>query len=170
LNERIQTSRTCGVRGIDCKLRFQLHVVNEPPKLVVNGFRTLKVSLSGICDLVAAYKNEPLPRRRRLSQGVMWAESTHNVPAAISKCEVTAAAALAETSPIELDDIAYLVDEQRVVRQPERLATVWLQAECRPIRRIVVWEKPVSAAIERIDQCVASAGVVRNVGLITAAT
>jgi hypothetical protein len=24
-------------------------------------FRTLKVSLSGICDLVAAYKNEPLP-------------------------------------------------------------------------------------------------------------
>jgi hypothetical protein len=28
---------------------------------------------------------------------------------------------------------------------------------------MVVWEKPVSAAIERIDQCVASAGVVRNV-------
>jgi hypothetical protein len=26
----------------------------------------------------------------------------------------------------------------------------------------VVWEKPVSAAIERIDQCVASGGVVRN--------
>ena len=25
------------------------------------GFRTLKVSLSGICDLVTAYKNEPLP-------------------------------------------------------------------------------------------------------------
>ena len=25
------------------------------------GFRTLKISLSGICDLVAAYKNEPLP-------------------------------------------------------------------------------------------------------------
>jgi hypothetical protein len=24
-------------------------------------FRTLKVSLSGICDLVAAYKNEPMP-------------------------------------------------------------------------------------------------------------
>lgn len=42
---------------------------------------------------------------------------------------------------------------------------------CKPnaahIRRIVVWEKPVSAAIERIDQCVASAGVVRS---ITAAT
>ena len=27
-------------------------------------FRTLKVSLSGICDLVAAYKNEPLPLAR----------------------------------------------------------------------------------------------------------
>jgi len=37
------------------------------------------------------------------------------------------------------------------------------------IRRIVVWEKPVSAAIERIDQCVASTGVVRNVRSITAA-
>src|ERR1700738_4308289 len=38
------------------------------------------------------------------------------------------------------------------------------------IRRIVGWEKPVSAAIERIDQCVALAGVVRNVRSITAAT
>jgi hypothetical protein len=37
-------------------------------------------------------------------------------------------------------------------------------------RRIMVWEKPVSAAIERIDQCVASTGVVRNVRSITAAT
>jgi len=35
-------------------------------------------------------------------------------------------------------------------------------------RRIVVWEKPVSAAIERI-QCVASTGVVRNVHSIAAA-
>jgi len=38
------------------------------------------------------------------------------------------------------------------------------------IRRIFVWEKPVSAAIERLDQCVASVGVVRNVRSITAAT
>src|SRR6476469_2365356 len=39
---------------------------------------------------------------------------------------------------------------------------VWLRCGCKPnalhIRRMVVWEKPVSAAIERIDQCVASAG------------
>ena len=51
---------------------------------------------------------------------------------------------------------------------------VWLRCGCKPnaahIRRIVVWEKPVSAAIERIDQCVASVGVVRNVRSITAAT
>jgi hypothetical protein len=51
---------------------------------------------------------------------------------------------------------------------------VWLRRGCKPnaahIRRIVVWEKPVSAAIERIDQCVVSAGVVRNFCSITAAT
>jgi hypothetical protein len=51
---------------------------------------------------------------------------------------------------------------------------VWLRCGCKPnadhIRRIVVWEKPVSEAIGRIDQCVASAGVVRSVRSITAAT
>jgi hypothetical protein len=45
---------------------------------------------------------------------------------------------------------------------------VRLQAEATHIRRIVVWEKPISAAIERIDKCVASAGVVRNVLSISA--
>ena len=38
------------------------------------------------------------------------------------------------------------------------------------MRRIVVCEKPVTPAIERIDQWVASAGVERNVRSITAAT
>ena len=38
------------------------------------------------------------------------------------------------------------------------------------MRRIVVWEKPVSPAIERIDQWVASAGLERSVRSITAAT
>ncbi len=51
---------------------------------------------------------------------------------------------------------------------------VWLRCGCKPnadhIRRIVVREKPVSAAIERINHCVASAGVVRSVRSITAAT
>ncbi len=51
---------------------------------------------------------------------------------------------------------------------------VWLRCGCKRnaahIWQTVVWEKPVSAAIERIDQCVALAGVVRNVRSITAAT
>ena len=38
------------------------------------------------------------------------------------------------------------------------------------MRRIMVCEKPVTPAIDRIDQCVASAGVERNVHSITAAT
>lgn len=33
---------------------------------------------------------------------------------------------------VKADDIAYLVDEQRIARQLECLATVWLQAERRP--------------------------------------
>jgi predicted dinucleotide-binding enzyme len=47
--------------------------------------------------------------------------------------------------------------------------TVRLQANPH-IRRIVVWEKPVSATVQRINQCVPSTGVVRNVRSITAAT
>ena len=47
------------------------------------------------------------------------------------------------------------------------------RCDCRPkadqILRIVGWEKPVAVAIERIDQCVASVGVERNVRSITAA-
>jgi hypothetical protein len=35
------------------------------------------------------------------------------------------------------------------------------------IRRIVMWEKIVSAPIKRIDQCVASAGFVRNATVAT---
>jgi hypothetical protein len=47
---------------------------------------------------------------------------------------------------VKADDISYLVDEQRIVRQLEGLAAM------------------------RLDQCVASAGVVRNVRSITTAT
>ena len=39
--------------------RWRVEPPNAPAPTL--GFRTLKVSLSGICDLVAAYKNEPLP-------------------------------------------------------------------------------------------------------------
>ena len=44
-------------------VRLYNHWRVEPPNVPAPtlGFRTLKVSLSGICDLVTAYKNEPLP-------------------------------------------------------------------------------------------------------------
>jgi hypothetical protein len=44
-------------------LRLYSHWKSEPPNVSAPtlDFRTLRVSLSGICDLVAAYKNEPLP-------------------------------------------------------------------------------------------------------------
>jgi hypothetical protein len=70
---------------------------------------------------------------------------------------------------VKVDDIAHLVDEQRIARQLECLAPVRLQAERHPHSADRGWEKPVSAAIERIAQCVASTGVVRKVCSITAA-
>ena len=44
-------------------VRLYSHWRFEPPNLSppTLSFRTLKVSLSGICDIVAAYKNETLP-------------------------------------------------------------------------------------------------------------
>lgn len=83
---------------------------------------------------------------------------------------------------IECLDLALLIDaeDEGSVRRGKVNSgsfdnlNVWLRCGCKPnaahIRRIVVWEKPVSPAIERIDQCVASTGVVRNVRSITAAT
>ena len=71
---------------------------------------------------------------------------------------------------VKADDIAHLSTNSG----SSDSLNVWLRCGCKPnaphIRRIMVWEKPVSAAIERIDQCVASAGVVRNVCSITTAT
>ena len=44
-------------------VRLYSHWRFEPPNVPAPtlSFRTLKVSLSGVCDLVAAYKNEALP-------------------------------------------------------------------------------------------------------------
>src|SRR6516162_6948366 len=64
---------------------------------------------------------------------------------------------------VQTDNIAHLVDEQRIVRQLERLATVWLQAERSPHPADCGVGKASLCPIERIDQCVASTGVVRNV-------
>ena len=44
-----------------------------------------------------------------------------------------------------------------------------LQVKAVQMRRMVVWEKPVTPVIERIDQCVASVGVERSVRSINAA-
>ena len=69
---------------------------------------------------------------------------------------------------IKTNDIADLVDEQQIDGKPE------CRCGCRPnafqILRIVVCEKPVSAAMDRIDQCVASFGVDRRARSLTAAT
>jgi hypothetical protein len=40
---------------------------------------------------------------------------------------------------VKADDIAYLVDEQPIVRQLKRLATVWCKPNATHIRRIAVW-------------------------------
>jgi hypothetical protein len=71
---------------------------------------------------------------------------------------------------IEADDVTGLVDEQRIARQLEGLRAVRPQPERRPDAPDRGVEKPVALAIERIDQCVASAGVERSVRSITAAT
>ena len=46
LNKRVQTSRTGGIGRIDGKLRLQLHLLNERPKLVVDGQRQRLVFVS----------------------------------------------------------------------------------------------------------------------------
>ena len=71
---------------------------------------------------------------------------------------------------IKADDVADLVDEQGSLES----LNVSERCGCKPkavqILRIVVCENPVSAAIERIDQCVASLGVERRVRSMTVAT
>jgi hypothetical protein len=61
-NYRKQCHKTCELAFADA-VRLYNHWRVEPPNVPAPtlGFRTLKVSLSGICDLVTAYKNEPLP-------------------------------------------------------------------------------------------------------------
>jgi hypothetical protein len=57
-----QCRKTCATAFSDA-IRLFKHWRFEPPNVPAPtlSFRTLKVSLSGICDLVAAYKSEPLP-------------------------------------------------------------------------------------------------------------
>ena len=71
---------------------------------------------------------------------------------------------------VKAHDIAHFVDEQRITRQLDGLAPMRLQTERHPHSADCGVGKAVSSAIERIDQCVASEGVVRKVRSITAAT
>ncbi len=60
---------------------------------------------------------------------------------------------------VQTDNIAHLVDEQRGARQLERLATVWLQAECRPhpadrgVRRAGLCRHRADRPVRRVDRC-----------------
>jgi hypothetical protein len=71
---------------------------------------------------------------------------------------------------IEADDVANLVDEQWVAGQLERLRAVWLQPEGGPDAPDRGMGKACRAAMERIDQWVASAGIDRKVRSMIAAT
>jgi hypothetical protein len=71
---------------------------------------------------------------------------------------------------VEPNDVAHLVDEKRVLGQLPGLPAVGLQPEGAPHavhRRLL---RPTSRAIERVDQCVASVGVVSSVLTITSST
>jgi len=64
---------------------------------------------------------------------------------------------------IEPDDVAHLVDELRIRR-------CGFSANARQIRLIALWLIPVAAAIDRVDQCVASVGCSSSVLTITRST
>ena len=70
---------------------------------------------------------------------------------------------------VEADDVAHLLDEQRIGRQLEGLAAVRLQRERPPDAMHVETDRPECLAIERVLQCVASAGIVSSVVVTTSA-
>ena len=71
---------------------------------------------------------------------------------------------------VQPDDIADLLDEQRVLRQLPGLLAVGLQPERPPDPRHRRLVEPDLRAIDRVDQCVASFGAVSNVLVITSST
>jgi hypothetical protein len=68
------------------------------------------------------------------------------------------------------DDIAHLVDKQRIAGQLERFLPVRLQAKARQMRVTAVCESAISRAIVRVLQCVALAGTDSSVLAMTAST
>ena len=71
---------------------------------------------------------------------------------------------------IEPDDVADLVDELRVLGQLPGLLAVRLEPERPPDPQHRGLREPDLAAIDRVDQCVASLGVVSSVLTITSST
>ena len=72
---------------------------------------------------------------------------------------------------IQADDVADLVDEQRVLGQlPASPTRCGCRPNARQIRETAVCESPTSPAIDRVDQCVASFGVGLQRATITSST
>ncbi len=71
---------------------------------------------------------------------------------------------------VESDDVAHLFDEQRVVRQFERLAAMRLQTEGAPDLLDRCATQSAAFAIPRLLQCVATRGVSSSVRTITCST
>jgi hypothetical protein len=71
---------------------------------------------------------------------------------------------------VEADDVADLVDELRVFIHFHESCRCGCNPNARQIRDTADCDMPNSAASDRVDQCVASFGVVANVRVITAST
>ena len=71
---------------------------------------------------------------------------------------------------VEPDDVADLGHELRIAGELERLRRCGCSPNALQIRCTADCVRPTSAAIERVDQCVASLGVVSNVLVITSST
>jgi hypothetical protein len=71
---------------------------------------------------------------------------------------------------IQPDDIADLVDEQRSFDSFQLSWRCGCSPNARQILTTAVWLSPTSAAIDRVDQCVASFGALSSVLVITSST
>jgi hypothetical protein len=71
---------------------------------------------------------------------------------------------------VERDDVFDLLGEQRSLLSFHVSCRCGCRPNARQIREIAVWVNPTSAAIDRVDQCVASFGEVSSVLVITRST
>ena len=71
---------------------------------------------------------------------------------------------------VEADDVAHFLDEERVGRELEGVDQMGFEPEGPPDPATADWLIPVALAIDRVDQCVASAGVSSRVLTMTLST